>query len=321
MTTTLRRFAAAALVAATGFAAVACSTESAPPQTDNPQVVASTDVWASVAQAVVGDRGQVTALFNSPGSDPHEFEPSMADTAKIEDADLLIYNGGHYDAYMETAAENSRAYQVDATSFLPDADAGDQHGDGDHADHGDDHAGHDHGAGANEHVFYDLPLVGQVADATAAELAKLSPKNADYYRANAAAFTTGITGLRDRLAALKARHDGAKVAATEPLSSYLLDEAGLVDAAPKSFAAAVENGQSPSAADVAKFGDLLRGKQVRALIYNTQAVDPATEQVLAIARQAGVPVVQLTESLPGGPIDYLSWQSAQIQQLEQALNA
>lgn len=333
----LPRLTAAALVAVTAAAAVACSSDDGPRETDHPTVVASTDVWGSVAQAVGGEHAEVTSLFNSPGADPHEFEPSMADTAKIEDADVLVYNGGHYDAYVEGAAESSHALQVNAASLLPggvESLGGHSHGDDDHDHGGDDHEGHDHegdtadgheghdhSAGANEHVFYDLALVGQVADKTADALAEVSPMNAQYYRDNAAQFNEGITGLRGRLAAIKAAHDGTDVAATEPLSSYLLDEAGLVDIAPPAFTAAVENGQSPSAADVATFTDLLRERRAAVLLYNTQAVDPATQTVLQIARRSMVPVVELTESLPSGVTDYLSWQSAQIEQLEQALNA
>lgn len=311
----LRRLAVTALVAATGLTAVACSSDDAPRTTERPIVVASTDVWASVAGAVGGDHAEVTALFNSPGADPHEFEPSMADTAKLQDADVVVYNGGHYDAYVENAIKGSRAITVNATSFLPGGATPAEH---DHE--GDDHAGHDHGDGANEHVFYDLALVGQVATGTADALARVSPTHAQYYRDNAASFNEGITGLRDRLAAIKAAHDGAKVASTEALSSYLLDEAGLVDIAPAAFTAAVENGQSPSAADVAKFTDLLNAREPKALIFNTQAIDPATQTVLQIARRNAIPVVELTESLPAGVTDYLVWQSAQISQLEQALN-
>lgn len=317
----LRRLTATALVAATALAAVACSSDDGPAETDHPSVVASTDVWGSVAAAVGGEHAEVTSLFNSPGADPHEFEPSMADTAQIEDADVLVYNGGHYDAYVETAAESSKALQVNAASLLPggvESLGGHDHEDGDE----DEHAGHDHSHdGANEHVFYDLALVGQVADKVADALAEVSPMNAQYYRDNAVTFNEGISGLRGRLAAIKKAHDGTDVAATEPLSSYLLDEAGLVDIAPPAFTAAVENGQSPSAADVATFTDLLQNRKAAALLYNTQAVDPATQTVLQIARRSDVPVVELTESLPSGVTDYLAWQSAQIEQLEQALNA
>ncbi len=318
MASSLRRFAAAALVAATGFAAVACSADDGgPAQTDHPTVVASTDVWGSVARAVAGEHAEVTSLFNSPGADPHEFEPSMADTAAIKDADVLVFNGGHYDAYVETAAQGSRALRVNASSLLPGG-ADDHDADADDHDAG-DHEGHDHAHGANEHVFYDLALVGQVADKTADALAEVSPANAQYFHANAATFNEGIAGLRDRLATIKKTHEGAKVASTEPLAVYLLSEAGLVDIAPAAFTDAVENGQSPSAADVAKFTDLLQKHEAKALIYNVQSVDPATQTVKQIAQRSSVPVVELTESMPAGTTDFLAWQSGQIGQLERAL--
>lgn len=326
MSLSLRRCAAAALVAVTGFAAAACTSaeDSGPPRNDHPRVVASTDVWASVASAVGGEHADVTALFNTPGADPHEFEPSMADTAQIQDADVLVFNGGHYDAYVETSAADSNALKVNATAIALGDEAAAEHAGHDH-NHGDhkhgDHEHGDHEHGANEHVFYDLAAVAQVADQVAAALAQVAPAHADYYRANATEFTGGIAELRGRLAAIKSAHDGTKVGSTEPLSEYLLADAGLVDVAPEAFAAAVENGQSPSAADVAKFTDLLTDGTIKVLVYNTQAVDPATLTVLQIARRSSVPIVELTESLPAGVSSYLQWQSGQIGQLEHALNA
>lgn len=317
----LRRLTATALIAVTGFAATACTTgESGPPRNDHPRVVASTDVWGSVATAVGGQHAEITALFNTPGADPHEFEPSMADTAEIQDADVLVYNGGHYDAYVETAAAESNAITVNATAIALGDAAAAEHAGHDHAGHDHSSDDHDHASGANEHVFYDLAAVAQVADQVAAALSEVAPAHADYFAANAAEFTTGIADLRSRLAAIKKAHDGTTVGSTEPLSEYLLAEAGLVDIAPAAFAAAVENGQSPSAADVAKFTDLIEHHQIKALLYNTQAVDPATLTVLQLARRSSVPVVELTESLPAGVTSYLQWQSGQIGQLEKALN-
>ena len=318
-----RGLAAASLVTATALAATACGSDDKPAVTDHPTVVASTDVWGSVAAAVAGDKADIVSLFNSPDGDPHEFEPSAADTAKIEDGDVLVYNGGHYDAYFEKAAESSKALQVNAVSLLEGDEHDHDHGDEEAHDHDHDaegHEGHDHSHGPNEHVFYDLALVGQVADKTADALAEVSPSNAQTYRDNAAQFTEQIKGLQDRLGAVKAAHDGEKVAATEPLSEFMLADAGLTDIAPEAFTDAVENGQSPSAADVAKFNDLLKNKEAKALIYNTQAIDPATQSVLQIARNSDVPVVELTESLPAGVTGYIEWQSAQIEQLERALN-
>ena len=62
-----------------------------------PSVVASTDVWGSVAQAVAGDDARVTSIVHGT-MDPHSYEPAPAAVAEIEDANLLVYNGGGYDA-------------------------------------------------------------------------------------------------------------------------------------------------------------------------------------------------------------------------------
>ena len=60
--------------------------------------------------------------------------------------------------------------------------------------------------------------------------------------------------------------------------------------------------------------------QVRALVYNEQTSGPETEQVLAAAQAAGVPVVPVTETLPEGE-DYLSWMGANLDAVVAALAA
>ncbi|MCF8611953.1 zinc ABC transporter substrate-binding protein [Gordonia sp. HY285] len=304
-----RRFRlAAALASAAVLTAglAACGDDSGPQDTDHPVVVASTSVWASVADAVAGDNADVSALFDTPNGDPHEFEPTNADAARVLDANVIVMNGGHYDAYMERIAADAEGHQVSAL------DDEHEHEDG-------DHEGHDHDA--TEHAFYTLPVVADTADDIADALAEVAPAHADEYRANAKAFRTEIDQLRARMTKLGSDHPNTEVAATEPLATTLLSEAGITDVAPAGFTAAVEEGQSPSAADRAAFDDLLRAHQVSALLYNVQSVDPATESVLATAKSSGVPVVEVTESLPEGADSYVAWQSAQIAQLEKALNA
>ena len=194
------------------------------------------------------------------------------------------------------------------------------HGDGGHDDDG--HADHPRSSdGANEHVFYSLTAVRKTADALAVALARHSPAHAADYRRNAAAFGKQLDDLQGKLAGISARHRGAKVAQTEPLAGYLITAAGLVDASPPGFTAAVENGQSPSAADRAKLEDLLTSHTAKALLYNAQAVNPVTTAVADTARRAGVPVVTLTESLPVGVTTYAQWQGAQIDALARALGS
>lgn len=294
---TVRRALLALLALLTAAVATACGGSDGPVATDKPVVVASTDVWAAVASAVGGEHADVSSLYASPDGDPHEFEPSSADAARVLDANLIVMNGGHYDEFMSMAAEDAQGRKVVATDVRTDPARG------------------------NEHVFYDLVAVADTADAIADDLAQLAPVNADYYRQRAAEFNGRIDGLKASLAGIKAKHDGTNVASTEPLAVAILTDAGLVDVAPEGFVNAVEQGQSPSAADRAKFDDLLSSRTAKVLIYNTQSVDASTKAVLATAKKAGVPVVEFSETLPAGTTDFIAWQRGQIDALAQALDA
>ncbi|GED99022.1 metal ABC transporter solute-binding protein, Zn/Mn family [Gordonia crocea] len=290
----------------------ACSTGS--DTTTRPLVVTSTNVWGSVAEAVVGDHGTVKALYTSADGDPHDFTPTAADSAAVGDADIVLINGGHYDEYLADAKKSSTATVIDVASLIGMHD--DEH---EHGDHG-DHRGHRHSAdSANEHVFYDLTAVGKAAAALADALSRQAPEHAADYRRNAAAFATQLDGLKAKVGEIAARHRGTKVAQTEPLAGYLISAAGLVDASPPAFTAAVANGQTPSAADRAKLDDLLTSRTAKALLYNTQAADSVTLAVRATAEKSGVPVVTLTESLSVGVTSYIQWQGAQIDALARAL--
>jgi zinc/manganese transport system substrate-binding protein len=54
------------------------------------------------------------------------------------------------------------------------------------------------------------------------------------------------------------------------------------------------------------------------LAYNAQTTGPETEKVLNAAKQNGIPVVPVTETLPAGK-DYVGWMSANLDALGAAL--
>lgn len=262
-------------------------------------VVTSTDVWASVASAVAGDHATVTALYTSTDGDPHGYVPTPKDSLKIADADVVLLNGGHYDQYMADAEKSSSAVVINAFDI---------------------HGGSAAAGATNEHVFYDPATAAAVARRVADVLASKDPANSAAYQRNATDFGHAIEVIEQRLAEVKTKAGGTRVAQTEPLAQYLLDAAGLVDATPAGFESAVEAGQDPSAADTAAIQDLLRNKQVTALLYNTQAEDETTKNLRQIAGKAGVPVVRLTETLPAGQ-DYLTWQTGNVAAIAHAVGA
>ncbi|WP_234817820.1 metal ABC transporter solute-binding protein, Zn/Mn family [Mycolicibacterium sphagni] len=264
-----------------------------------PTVVASTDVWGSVAQAVAGDHAKVTSIITSASADPHSFEASPSNAAAITDASLVVFNGGGYDHWVDDIlSSHPGVASVDAFSLLK-APPGEPQP-------------------ANEHVFYDLDTAKAVAAKIADQLAQDDPQHAADYKANAETFDRNVDAIAQTEKAIRATHSGAAVVATEPVAHYLLVAAGLTDKTPAGFANAVEQDTDPAPVDVAAMLDVIKSRQVSAVVFNEQTVTEVTKQIQAAAQSAGIPVVPVTETLPAGS-DYLSWQRDTADRLSAAL--
>src|SRR5690242_20167036 len=122
---------------ATALALTACGSSK---DSDKPNVVVSTNVWGDIAATIAGPDASVTALITDPAADPHSHETSAVESAKISDADLVVFNGGGYDDFIEKAIQGKDKRTVDA--FESRTDKNDK----------------------NEHVFYDIGTVRTVAD-------------------------------------------------------------------------------------------------------------------------------------------------------------
>jgi zinc/manganese transport system substrate-binding protein len=208
----------------------------------------------------------------------------------------VVFNGGGYDHWIDDVlAAHSGVTTVNAYELLQSAEQP-----------------------ANEHVFYDPATAKAVAGKIADDLAADDPANAQTYRDNAAKFGAQADQLLASEHAIGAAHPGTAILATEPVAHYLVLNAGLTDKTPPGFSSAVEEGHDPAPADVAAMLDLINGHQVAALLFNPQTESAATNQIADAARSAGVPVVQVTETLPAGT-DYLTWQRQTVEQLSSQL--
>lgn len=254
-------------------------------------VVASTDVWGSVASAVAGQHASVKSIESGVSADPHSFEATPADVAEISDASLLVYNGGGYDHWVDDVlAGEPEIDAVDAYSLRGTEGQ------------------------ANEHVFYNLGIAKAVAEEVANRLAQIDTAHADEYRSNATAFGRQADEIAASERAIGTTHPGGSVVATEPVAYYLLRNAGITDRTPPGFASAVEEGDDPSPADVAAMLDLIDSHQVSVLLFNPQTETAATTQIQEAARRASLPVVTVSETLPQG-VDYLTWQRDTVDDL------
>ena len=62
-------------------------------------VVVSVDQWGEIVSELGGSCARVTTVLAGSSVDPHDYEPSPADAAKFEGAQLVVINGGHYDEW------------------------------------------------------------------------------------------------------------------------------------------------------------------------------------------------------------------------------
>jgi zinc/manganese transport system substrate-binding protein len=273
------------------LAASGCSQDASRHDNTSFDIVASTEVWGSVASAVAGEYASVKSIESGASADPHSFEASPADVAEISDASLLVYNGGGYDNWVDDViAADPEIDGVNAYSLR-----GTQ--------------GRD-----NEHVFYNLSVAKAVADEIAKRLAEVDSTHADEYRSNARRFGEQADDIATSEREIGKAHPSGSVIATEPVAYYLLRNAGIADRTPAGFASAVEEGDDPAPADVAAMLDLISSHQVSVLLFNPQTETAATEQIQDAARSASLPVVTVTETLPSG-VDYLTWQRDTVDQL------
>ncbi|MFP1602711.1 metal ABC transporter solute-binding protein, Zn/Mn family [Microbacterium sp. 2216-1] len=330
--------AAASVMVLSGCSATAGGTADSDGEEGLLQVVASTNVYGQLAASIGGDRVEVTSLIDSAAKDPHSYEATARDRLAVQKADLVIENGGGYDAFMQELAEGSDAVVITAAEFSHDyADAivddhaddahaeddhdhAEDHSEEDHAeDEHDDHAGHSHIEGFNEHVWFDVHTISHVTEQIAADLTALDPEGEADYTAALEELNGELSAIETELDELHERLEGTTVFITEPLPGLLAAAAGLDDVAPDGFASAVEEGNDVAPATLLEALAVIEDGTVGAVLTNVQTGGAETDRVEQAATDAGIPVVAFSELLEADQT-YAEWMRAAISDLAAALD-
>jgi zinc/manganese transport system substrate-binding protein len=261
--------------------------------------VGAENEYANVIQQVGGKYVQVSAIMSNPNTDPHTFEASASVARLVSSAQLVVQNGVGYDTFMNTienAVPNSARKLIVVQNLLglPDSTP-------------------------NPHLWYKPSTMPAVANAIAADLAALQPAHASFFKAQAVAFVSSLSGWNNAIAALAAKYPDTPVATTEPVADYMLQAAGADNLTPWAFQADIMNGTDPSAQDVATQRSLFTQHKVKVFLYNQQVTDSLTESFISLARANGIPVVGVYETMPVPGYDYQSWMLAEVQDLQKAV--
>jgi zinc/manganese transport system substrate-binding protein len=260
-------------------------------------VVVSVGQWSDVARRLGGDCADVTTIVASGAVDPHDFDPGTADLAAFSDADVVVLNGGDYDHWAEDAVATLDSRPVVINAYDAAGDDGDPH------------------------VWHSPDVVEAVAAVVTGALLSASPDAGEYFLARAEDFEAELATYRAAVADLRTAAAGRSYAATETVYDRMAAAVGLADRTPEGYRRAVSNDSEPSPRDLAAFEALLTGGAVDVLVYNAQTSGSVPERLRDAAEDAGVPVVEVSESPPGPESSFLAWQQDQLEALTDALTA
>ena len=145
-----------------------------------PQVVASFYPLYFFTSQIAGDKADVFNITPA-GAEPHDYEPTAQDIAKIENSNLLVLNGGGLEAWgdkIKTNIDPKKTSVVTAGQGLTTQQVVEE------------------GQSIiDPHVWLSPVLAEKIADNIEAGLAQSDPSNASYYESNLQTFKSKLAVL------------------------------------------------------------------------------------------------------------------------------
>jgi ABC-type Zn uptake system ZnuABC Zn-binding protein ZnuA len=153
----------------------ACQPPTSRPSAAGFRILTTTTVLADLAQNVAGDLATVESLL-PPGADPHTYEASPSDVAKVSDSALLIVNGAEYEHSLQPIIDNAEGQRqiITASAGLESEATGET---------------------INPHFWVNPRFMITYIENIRDGLIQADPAHADTYTANAEAYNTRLNDL------------------------------------------------------------------------------------------------------------------------------
>jgi manganese/zinc/iron transport system substrate-binding protein len=165
-------------VALTGFAVSAAAQDAGAPI----RITTTTGMIADLAENIGGDRVEADSLMG-PGVDPHLYKPSAGDIRRLEEADVIFYNGLELEGRMtDILVKIARA----GTPTVPVAEGIPE----DRLREPPQFAGK-----YDPHIWFDVTLWQMAAQRVKDELATIDPASDALYQTNLDAYLTQLDEL------------------------------------------------------------------------------------------------------------------------------
>lgn len=259
------------------------------------------------ASKIGGDKVDVANMVPA-GTEPHDWEPTAADIAGLEQADVFVYNG----AGMEHWAEDVLASLQNKELVAMEASKGVSLREGHHEDEEGEGETHD------PHVWLD-PMnakkeMANIKDA----FVQADPDNRDYYEANYAKYAADLDALdkefRDTLSGLEKKDVIVSHEAFGYLcAAYGLNQVGIEGLSPDS---------EPDPARMAEITEFAKDHDVKVIFFEELVSSKVSETIAdAIGAETAVlnPIEGLSDEQQAAGDDYFTVMRQNLQALKTAL--
>ena len=299
------------------------------------KIAATTTFVGETVARVGGEQVELTVLLE-PGQNPHAYQPTPQDLARVADARLLFVNGFQLEGFVDDlVASAGRSLQVVEVSegidpLLVSGDGHDhEHEEEAEHDH-DEETGHDHQEeaghekkgsefGQDPHVWFDPNNVILWVDNVADALAEADPAHAEDYQQNAEAYRQELLALdswiRETVAEIPS--EDRKLVTDHTAFGYFVEEYGFQQVGAVTPAPTTE--AETSGKQLAELIDLIRSEEVKAIFVGMD-FDPTLSE--RVAEDTGVELVPLYfgSLTQGGNADtYLEFMRYNVEAIVEAL--
>jgi manganese/zinc/iron transport system substrate-binding protein len=160
----------------------ACATETGGNSNGKLNIVTTTGMIADIAKNVGGEYVEVTSLMG-PGVDPHLYKASEGDIRRLQEANLIFYNGLHLEAQLGEVLEKMNDFNITTVAVADEIDPAIllSHPQYDDA--------------FDPHIWFDVTLWMQAVRRVQATLSETDPAHKSAYEANASAYLMELEEL------------------------------------------------------------------------------------------------------------------------------
>ncbi len=237
---------------------VSCTQE----QSNKPQVFVSFYVLEDFAKEIGGDKIDITNLAKN--GEPHDFETSAAQMAKLSKSDLFIYSGG-VDSWAEDISDSAKASGCYVLKANGNVDLDSEH---------------------DPHIWLNPDIAISQMEQICTALCKIDEGNSDFYIANLKLAQEKCNFLKQQITDSRQKTDSHTIITAHGAYAHLLDLLGIEQLSIEG----IHGKGDPTAAQMARIIDYAKENNIK---YIFVSPNETAKSAQSVANEVGAQILYL----------------------------